>query len=407
MRIEIVSIGSEVLEGLTVDSNAAFLSREFTQLGYEIGRHTVLPDDPEMLFNGLKEALGRSTLVVATGGLSSTIGDHGKQIAARLFRTSLHVDSNVYDELRARYGDESHLQEMAKVPKEAIVLSNHIGMAPGLLFLSAEGSLLLLPGEPHEMEQMFRGEVLKLLSEHFVFSPKLQTLRLSLCLVNELEVDSLLRSIKRDNPDAKIGVYPSLGSLQICFSVSNRYERLDQWALMIREAFSSYWFKENAIHEAVHHALIRSQKTLALAESCTGGALSARLVSLAGASKYLLGSLVVYSNEWKEQFLHVKHQTLEREGAVGRETVKEMVEGLLHQTQADYAIALTGIAGPSGGSEKNPAGTIFLTVGEKNGAIDIGQVQAPPLRESAIEFAVQYALGVLYRRLAYQTLTFL
>ncbi len=407
MRIEIASIGNEVLEGLTINTNAAFLSRELTQQGYEIGRHTVLPDDPDALLDGLKEALGRATLVVATGGLGPTMDDRTKQIAARLFRTSLHIDSGVYDDLIARFGDKAHLQEMARVPKGAIILPNRIGTAPGLLFLSAEGSLLLLPGEPREMQQMFRGEVLALLSEHFVFSPKIQTLRMGLSLLKEQEVDPVLRDIKRDNPDARIGIYPSLGSLKVSFSVSCHFERLEQWASKLRNEFGSYCFREPAIHEAVHHALIQSRKTLALAESCTGGALSARLVSLPDASKYLLGSLVVYSNEWKEQFLHVKRPTLDKEGAVSLAAVREMAQGLFHQTQADYAIAITGIAGPSGGSAKHPVGTIFIAVGEKNGAIDIGKVAAPPDRESAIEYAVQYALGALYRRLAYQTLTFL
>jgi nicotinamide-nucleotide amidase len=407
MLIEIVTIGNEIIDGQTVNTNAAFLSRELTERGYDISRHTVLPDESDFLLQGLKEALSRSTLVVTTGGLGPTMDDLTKRAATRLFRTSLQTDSAVYDDLRSRYGADASLQEQSRVPQGAIVLSNHIGTAPGFLFLSAEGSLLLLPGEPREMEHMFYHEAAPLLAEHFSVSPKTQTLSLFFCLLREMELDPILREIQHESPDAKIGIYPSLGSLHVRFSVAKNFERLDHWAKRLREAFPTHLVDQPLIHEAVHSALIERKKTLALAESCTGGALAARLVSLPDASKYLLGSLVVYSKEWKEQFLNVKASTIEKEGAVSRETVKEMAQNLLQKTKADYAIAVAGIAGPSSQDPSIPVGTIYLAVGERSGPIDIGKIMAPPERTAAIEFAVQFALGVLWRRLAYQKLTFL
>ena len=407
MRIEIATIGDEILEGQTVNTNAAFLSRELTERGYEVCRQTVLPDDPEALFQGMKEALSRSTLVVATGGLGPTKDDLTKQISTRLFRTSLRLDSNLYDDLRERHDDSPSLQEQSRVPQDALVLRNTIGTAPGFLFLSTEGSLLLLPGVPREMEQMFKMEAAPLLAEHFPMFAKKQTLHLNLCQLNELQLDPILREIQSSHPDAKIGIYPSLGSLQIRFAINKDFERLDQWADLIRKAFPTYMFDEPSIQEAVHRSLIAHGRTLALAESVTGGALSARLVSLPDASKYLLGSIVAYSNEFKEDFLQVKHQTLAREGAVSIETVTEMVQGLFQDTKADYAIAISGIAGPMGGSSERPVGTVCIAIGERGKAIDAGRILAPPDRASAIEFAVQFALGALWRRLAYQAKTFL
>ena len=407
MRVETVAIGNEIIEGRTIDTNGAFLGRELTDRGYRVSRHTVLSDEPEALFQGLKEALSRSTLVVATGGLGPTVDDLTKNVSLRLFRTALQMDSNLYDEMRERLGDLPSLQEQSRVPKNAIVLRNQIGTAPGFLFLSTEGSLMLLPGVPREMEQIFRDEASQLLSEHFPVVAKEQTVCLYLCQLSELELDPILREIQSAHPDAKIGIYPSLGSLQVQFAVSRDFDRLDQWAERIRKIFPTHLFDGPAIHEAIQRALISRGQTLALAESCTGGALCSRLVSMPNASKYLLGSVVAYSNEWKEHFLSVKHETLEEQGAVSAETAREMVEGLFQHTKADFAIAITGIAGPIGGTEENPVGTIFIAIGERGGTIDAGKIMAPPHRTSAIEFALQYALGALWRRLAYQTLTFI
>jgi PncC family amidohydrolase len=148
----------------------------------------------------------------------------------------------------------------------------------------------------------------------------------------------------------------------------------------------------------LHQALILKKKKLALAESCTGGALSERIISLPGASTFFLGSLVVYDNAWKEQFLGVSHQTMQKYGAVSEEVVKEMVQGIFHQTKADVAVAVSGIAGPTGGSEDKPVGTIFIAVGERKGAIDLQRIHAPSPRKNAIACAVQAALEMLLRR---------
>ncbi|MBF8263020.1 MAG: cinA [Parachlamydiales bacterium] len=407
MRVEIATIGDEVLEGRTINANGALISRALSEKGYEVCRQTVLPMDSEALFMGLKELLDRSTLVVATGGLGSLMNDATKLVATRLFCTSLQIDSSLYDDLLERYGSGPAIEEMARVPRNSIVLPNRIGTAPGFLFLSTEGSLLLLPGTPREMEHMFHQSASPLLAEHFPVVAKQQSLHLHLCQISEHALDPILREIQSAHPDARIDVYPSLGTLEVRFSVSRDFGRMDQWAELIRKAFPTFLFDGPSIHEAVHRAMIARGQTLALAESCTGGALSARLVLLPGASKYLLGSIVAYSDAFKERFLHVSPKTLETEGPVSIETAGEMVQGLFQTTRADYAIAITGWAGTGAGSASIPAGTIFIAVGKRGGSIDCGRIQAPPDRAGAIELAVQYALGALWRRITYQAMTFL
>ncbi len=399
MQVEILTIGDEVLEGQTQNSNATFLGKVLSEKGYSIARHRVIPDDHAVIQEAFKESL--SDFVLVTGGLGPTIDDLTKNAAVEFFRAPLELDQEIYAELKTRYPDSDDLKSQAMVPKGALALRNRVGTAPGLLFKKEKGSLFLLPGPPREMEPMFLEQVAPLLDSQFAPKNAPSMLRLSLCMLRELDVDPILREIKKEHPDVEIGIYPSYGTLQLRFKVTQLPERLDQWKERIRQAFPTHLFEGASIAEALHRLLIEKGKTLALAESCSGGAISQRLTAMPDASKYLLGSLVVYSNAWKRQFLGVQEKTLEKHGAVSRETALEMVQGLLTETEADYAIAVTGTAGPTGGTDEKPVGTVYIAVAEKGGATDAGKVSMRPNRSSIIEHTVQRSLGALYRKLAY------
>lgn len=153
------------------------------------------------------------------------------------------------------------------------------------------------------------------------------------------------------------------------------------------------------IEEKLHVAFLKSQKTLALAESCTGGAMASALTAIPGASRFFLGSLVVYSNAWKEAFLGVSPTTLQTKGAVSAEAVEEMVRGLFHRTECDFAAAVSGVAGPTGGTPAKPVGTIFIAVGKRGESIDVQRLHAPKDRKGAIDFAVQTTFEVLLQRI--------
>lgn len=406
MKIETVTIGSEILEGQKSDTSAIFLSSELSRMGYSLQRHTVLPNHPDKLQQGLKEALSRSTLVIVVGGIGRAFNDVTKGVAVRLFSSALHVDPHLYDALKNRIKDPTSLNEQSKVPKDAILLPNPVGISPGFLFLSTEGSLLALPGDLLEMQKMFREHVVRLLTEHFPISAKTESIQLHFCQLNTEAFDPLLREIHAAHPDAQIHIDPMQGSLCISISVSKDFGRLRRWMDQIRGTFPTHFFEAPTLLEAVHQALITSHQKLAIAESCTGGALAAHIVSMPGSSHYLLGALVVYSSEWKEHFLHVSHETLVQSGPVSLNTVHEMCAGIFHESRADYAIAISGIAGPSGGTPITPVGTVFIAVAGRDGWVDAGRIMAPPDRLSAIEFSVQYALSILWRRLAYQVATF-
>ncbi len=225
----------------------------------------------------------------------------------------------------------------------------------------------------------------------------------SLCLVNESEVTPFLQELKKRRPEVDMAIFPSIGTLQIRFqSEKNVDDLVDE----VRKRFSSFFYGEGKIEEALSQEFIARNKTLALAESCTGGAIASKLTLIPNASQYFLGSIVAYSNSWKERFLQVSRSTLKEKGAVSREVVREMVRALLQETDADFAVAVSGIAGPSGGSVEKPVGTIYIAIGERGQKIDAGVVHAPKERSQAIEMAVQFALGGLWRRLVHKTATF-
>lgn len=407
MQVEILTVGDEVLEGQTVNSNGAFLGAHLFEMGYLVEKLSVVPDAPDAIRDAMQEALSRSALTIVTGGLGPTIDDLTKGIAAECMGRPVRFDRELYAELRKRYPDTEATKNQALVPEGAVLLKNKIGSASGLFLHSEHGSLLLLPGPPREMEPMFQEEAASLIKRIFPLENPPKILRLSLCKANELDLDPLLRKIRTEHPDAEIGIYPSYGTLQARFRVKERFERLSLFEKEIREAFPTHLFFEPTIAAAVHKSLIETKKTLALAESCTGGAISARLTAFDGASQYLLGSMVVYSNEWKKQFLGVRQETLQVHGAVSREAVLEMAEGLLKATGADTAIAVSGIAGPTGGTPQKPVGTVYIAVAKKGEPVDAGK--APLMlrsRSSVIEYAVQSSLCALYRSIVYGAKSF-
>lgn len=225
----------------------------------------------------------------------------------------------------------------------------------------------------------------------------------ALCMVNEKEVAPFLQILKKNHPQVEMALFPAVGTLQIMFQSESPVDHL---VAEIQKKFPTFFYGEGQIEEAVHREFISRKKTLALAESCTGGAMAAKLTAIPNASKYLLGSIVAYTNGWKERFLQVSRTTLKQKGAVSREVVTEMVQGLLQETDADFGIAISGIAGPTGGTKDLPVGTIFVAIGQREQRIDAGVIHAPPQRNLAIDTAVHLSLGALWRRLVHNAVSF-
>lgn len=373
MSIEIVAIGDEILNGITVNTNAAYLGKALALKGYRVLRHIVLPDVADLLQKGLKEALSRANLVIATGGLGPTCDDLTNESAAKLFTSSPRF------------------------------LENRVGTAKGVVFSEKGKTLVLLPGVPQEMRPMFEEQLLPILSDYIKPEKHLLSEILHFGALGENKVDPLLRKLKERHPEMDFGIYPGYGLLGVRLT-STDAQTLQACKTELEKTFadSLYEDPEGKIEHAVHQLFLKKGLKLALAESCTGGLLAAKITSIPGASQYFIGSVVAYSNEMKEELLGVKKGTLEQFGAVSRECVLEMAEGILKMAQTDFAIAVSGIAGPEGGTREKPVGTVWLSIAQKNGANEALPLQLKGSRETIILWAAQLALFHLWKKVAKQ-----
>lgn len=400
MNIEIISIGDELLKGRIVNTNSAFLCSHLQQNGYGVVRQTTLSDRTDLLEDGLREALSRNALVISTGGLGPTLDDRTREIAAAIFNCDFRFDQKLADELKNRYRDRYHaVEDQARIPAKAVLLHNRVGSAPGLFFSEKGKALILMPGVPKEMEPMFLEQVLPLLKKQWPVNRMKTMVQLYFCLVYESLLDPHLRELLSRYPEVEVGIYPAHGTLCVSLLSSNP-EQLAHFQKEFSRRFDPYLYTapSGKIAEALQNWFIKHQKKLAFAESCTGGRMASHVTSVAGASEYFLGSFVVYSNAMKEEVLGVSKDTLLAKGAVSEETVREMWEGVLRRSNADYAIAVSGIAGPTGGSEEKPVGTVWAAIGERGKSPDVGTFMGYGSRETIIQLSTNYLLGALWRK---------
>ena len=404
MTLEILSIGNELLSGRTVNTNASLISRTVQSEGFTVDRITVLPDETALLKAGIEAAMKRCPFVITTGGLGPTGDDLTRDVVAEIFGAPLIFNEEIYTDLIKRYGPHEAHRHQATVPKGAQILWNHLGTAPGFILKNATSSVIVLPGVPAQMKDMLRRDVLSFLKKEATPNHKQQAL--FLCLLSESAVDPYLRTLEKETSNIQIGICPSYGTLSIYLSTQDPKQDLQPLADKIAAKFSPYFFSttSNQIETALHETLIARRKTLALAESCTGGKMAARLTAISGASDYFLGSIVSYSNRLKESALDVSAETLEKHGAVSQETVTEMVQGTLKLTGADYAIAVSGVAGPTGGTKEKPVGTVWGAIGEKDGSIYTNQFAAKGKgrRDLVIDYSATFLFSMLWRYLSHQ-----
>ena len=399
MTLEILSIGNELLSGFTINTNAAVIGQALIPHGFTVDRVTLLPDDAPRLKAGIEEAMERSSFIITTGGLGPTGDDLTRDIIADIFNAPLSYDQTVADDLIKRFTSNlPTLKNQATVPQGAAILHNPIGTAPGFILSNQKSTAIALPGVPSQMEAMLQPVTTYLEKHckktHFVKS-------LYFCQLSEGQVDPLLRALEKEHPGVQIGICPSYGTLSV-FIHAKDPKHLDPVAEKIIEPFEPYFFSTTSknIENTLHEWMITHKKTLVCAESCTGGHLAARLTAISGASDYFLGSIVSYSNALKTSALHVSPKALKERGAVSEEVVSEMAQGALKLTDADYAIAVSGIAGPTGGTDEKPVGTIWGALATKN-HIFTGKFLAKGAskRELVIDYSITFLLSTLWRYL--------
>lgn len=367
MSIELLAIGNEILRGQTINTNGAEIGRRLTEEGWTIFRQTALPDDPRLLEQGLSEALKRTSVIIATGGLGPTLDDLTAATARALF-----------------------LQPPEEIP-------NPVGSAPGYIFTNGPYKLFLLPGVPEEMRPMLERGVIPYLHRHFPPPQKPFSTALHFYLLSETKVDPILRDLEKRFP-LDIGIYPSYGILTVTLSGADK-NHVEAAKQEIVQQFRSQLIEtpSGKLAEALHLWMQKQGHTLAFAESCTGGFMASQITAFPGSSAYFLGSLVTYANQLKESVLGVSPETLKGQGAVSRATVQEMWHGLMQKTGADYGIAVSGIAGPTGGSPQKPVGTIWYALGKKGLSPEVDTFLVKGDRQTIISRTTQRLFAYLWK----------
>ena len=366
MNGEIIAVGTELLLGNIVNTNAQFLSEELSNLGINVYYQTVVGDNRERLRNTISEALKRADLLILTGGLGPTDDDLTKETVAELLGLEmyLHEESKaLIEKYLKRAISESNLKQ-AYIPNGAIVLRNDHGTAPGIIVEKDEKIVVLLPGPPREMAPMFSEKVKPYLEEKSPYVMRSRILRLF--GIGESSVGDTVRDLmQNDNPT----VAPYAKDNETILRVTARAETKEaadklneEMIKKIDERLGDYIYShdDTELKIVCANKLIEKNITIAAAESCTAGLLTATLAEIPGISAVLKESVVTYSNEAKEKYLNVKHETLEKYGAVSAETAKEMAEGIRASAKSDIGISITGLAGPDGGTDKKPIGLVYI-----------------------------------------------
>jgi nicotinamide-nucleotide amidase len=376
---EIICVGTELLLGDIVNTDAAFISARLARLGINQYYQSVVGDNPERLTGVLKMAIGRSDLIIMTGGLGPTYDDLTKETAAKLMGRNLYMHAESLDRIKSRlssYGREitENNMKQALIPEGSVVFKNNYGTAPGMA-IEDEGNnkiIILLPGPPRECEPMFIEEVepyLSKFSDHIIFSRNVNIFGMG-----ESQVENILRDLMTSSLNPTIAPYAKDGEVLIRVTASGKNEeecrRLCDAAIEKIKASPVgnyiYGIDAGSLENRLVQELTERRLKIASAESCTGGYVSKRITNVSGSSAVLDGSIVAYANEVKQRLLNVSRETLSAYGAVSRETALEMARGVRNLFSSDIGVSTTGIAGPTGGTPEKPVGTVFVGVSTDN-----------------------------------------
>ena len=408
MKVHILTVGDEILIGQIVDTNSAWMAQQLNAIGAKVTGITSVEDTRESITTGLTQALKDVDAVLMTGGLGPTKDDITKKTIADFFDVNMYFDESSYNRLQRlfeRFGiepNESH-RVQCYMPTNANLLINKMGTAPGMWFDHEDKVIISMPGVPYEMKYLMEYEVLPKLKARFPMMP-IQHRTIMTVGAGESMIAERIASVEEGLPShIKPAFLPNLGQVRLRLSGRGGDEatlsrELDRWVKEIEELIPEliYGYDEQKLQAAVGDLLKERSLTLSTAESCTGGYLAHLITSISGSSAYFQGSVVAYANEVKTKQLNVSPETLEEYGAVSEETVKEMVQGLLGLLGTDIGIAISGIAGPTGGTADKPVGTIWLAVGN-NEAIHTKKLQLTKDREKNIQYTSVVGLNMIRR----------
>lgn len=381
---EIITIGDEILIGQTVDTNSAWMGTQLNLYGIKVNRITSISDKREEIISALNEALGRAGLVLITGGLGPTSDDITKGTLAEYFGCGLVTDQGVLAEVSERLRKRNlemneYNRRQALVPDHCTVLANHTGTAPGMLFNRDGKVIISMPGVPSEMKHIMQVHILPMLAAEAARAGGMVIIHKNIMTYGtfEAKLAERLEGFERELPsEIRLAYLPAYGVIKLRLTgTGNEAEPLRQQIVdQVKKLYAIipdviYGEDEVTLEEVIGMLLLANNMTLSTAESCTGGKIASMITSVPGSSAWFRGSVVAYDNSLKTGILNVDPQTIYRFGAVSEETAMAMARGIRQLSATDYSIAVTGIAGPTGGTPEKPVGTVWIAVASDRGVV--------------------------------------
>ena len=378
MDAEVIAVGTELLLGFVVNTDTAYLGRALAGLGIGCYHQVTVGDNPGRLAEAIQTALGRADLVITCGGLGPTVDDVTLETISETTGRRLLLHPEILRKIKTRFARQrirmpGSNRRQALLPEGAVPFPNDIGTAPGFWLTLETKTLVALPGPPAELMPMVERHLIPRL-RRWAGGAVLLSRTLKLTGISESEVDAKVRDLLALEGDTTVGIYahPGQVDLRITTRAKNGQEAQRKIAAVERRIRARagqliFGADEETLEGAVGRLLRRKRKKLAAAESCTGGLIAERITRVPGSSDYFLGGAVAYANEMKEKLLEVSPGLLRRHGAVSPQAARAMAQGARRRTGSDLALAVTGIAGPSGGTRKKPAGLVYIALGHAGG----------------------------------------
>jgi len=413
VNAETIAVGSEMLTPHRQDTNSLYLTQKLNELGVEVRYKSVVGDNSDDLTAAAKLAMRRSDIIIVIGGLGPTEDDLTREAVAEALGLKLHRDPAQLARLEERFAKRGYKfspnnAKQADVLTGAIVLPNPNGSAPGQWisgkYDGQERILILLPGPPSELKGLYEAECAARLKAR-VPPQHIAMRELKIALLPESQVDARVAPIYKTFKDVQTTILAGAGQIQLHFrcrkeSQAEAEARVDELVEKVDEELGDAVFsrKGESLEQIVSYLLQMRGMTLAVAESCTGGLLAERITSLSGSSRYFLGGAIVYSNELKTQFANVPKALIDQHGAVSREVAKALAEGIRQRCLSSYGVGITGVAGPTGGTEQKPVGLVYIALAGEEGT-QVVERNFPGDRKRVRWFAAQQALEMIRRAL--------
>ena len=377
INAQIICIGNEIMLGHIANTNSQFISNRLAAIGIKTSKHLDIPDNPEVIISSIKKALNESDIVILSGGLGPTVDDLTLECIARALNKKLIFNKKIAGRIKAHFKRRkirmpANNLRQALLPEYAIPINNNIGTAPGLIIPVKDKALIAFPGVPFELYSMLEETALPYLKKIFRPGQVIKSRVIKITGLAESEVNEIIEDILKISGNVQMGIYPHPEEIQVKITVTEKNEitadsiiNKIQKKIVARLKNYIFGYDNEKLEEIVGKTLSRSKKTLAIAESCTGGLLADRITDIPGSSDYFKLGIITYSNESKNKLLDIPMETIKKYGAVSKEVAGLMAKNVRMLAGADYGIGISGILGPGGATSRKPAGLVYIALSTK------------------------------------------